>query len=129
MDFILDYSKWICGNPDLNNNLENCNGNGTTSLENEKGYMCCLGQFCKQLKPDLDILGYSTPEEINEVIPYLSYLSLDNNDFKNYIYDTDFSSKAIYINDNQETSVEEKIKLLTKLCLEYNHTLTVINKK
>lgn len=116
--FVLDYSKWRCGNTTLTK--KNKLGTGFTQLLNTDGYMCCLGQFCNQLgvpKTKLKWVGH--PKQLRMKVDYL----IDSDD-----QSTQLTNKAVSINDEPSTSVELKITLLTKLFKEYGITLKVINK-
>lgn len=122
---ILDYSKWRCGD-----NGENKLGDGNTALLNDKGFMCCLGQFGLQLKPDLkedDILGKGEPQDAKIEIPLLSYMESDGYDGSCYYQSTKLTDKAIKINDATDTTPVEKIYLLSKLFLQYECEIEVIN--
>lgn len=122
-ELTLDRSKWICGSPNYNFTTLNCLGKGNVLLLNEEGYMCCLGQFALELGATMSqIYGMGAP---STVIDFNNDLLIDNNN-TNHL-DSTFSLKAININDDQRTTVEEKIELLTQLCNEYDIKLKVIN--
>lgn len=104
---ILDESKWRCGA--ASPSKENKRGKGITKLENKEGYMCCLGQFCKQLTPKKDILDFCEPRELNVKISLLATGSRYNID------NTKFSNTAMSINDNEGTSVNQKVSKLRAL--------------
>lgn len=119
----LDVEKWRCGV-----NGKNKLGEGETLLINDKGFMCCLGQFALQLgEPKVDIEGWGTPvkaaKDAEKLIPFLT--EENEGEFIN----SDFSTKAMVINDGYKTTPQEKIKLLTDLCAENGIQLEVINKE
>lgn len=111
----LDYSKWRCGDNDINRL-----GEGKTLLLNDRGYMCCLGQFSLQFGcSKTEIKGVSFPYGLGKRIPLLTDHSGSH---------TEFSRKAVSINDNLETTPEEKISLLRKLLKGKGIRLVVKNK-
>jgi len=116
--FVLDYSKWRCGDNGINKL-----GKGKTELLNTSGFMCCLGQFSIQLGCEKkEIKGRLTPRDINKPIRLLSYKK------DNWIENTNFSGNAIKINDNENTTPLGKIVLLRKLLAKHKLGLRVINK-
>lgn len=113
----LDYSKWRCGDISQDNSL----GKADTQLLNEDGYMCCLGQFSLQLGcKEEQILSQFEPDSTGIYIPFLT----TKRDKRN----TDLSNKAIEINDDPETTPEEKISLLRKFLNGKGIRLVVKNK-
>lgn len=105
---ILDEATWRCGKDTSNPN--NRRGKGSTRLENEEGFMCCLGQFSNQLKKGLNIKNNYYPASTGKYIPFLT------RKLKSELYvDTKLSRKAISINDNQDTSIFKKVKELRSL--------------
>jgi hypothetical protein len=121
-ELILDKSKWICGSP-LSQTVKegNWNGDGVTELYNKLGFMCCLGQFSKQLNKeitDLFLLGKGNPAELGMHLPPLT---------DDIGHPSLLTARAININDNIDTTVKEKIKLLKALFKEHGYTIKVIN--
>lgn len=109
---ILDYSKWRCGGDG-----ENKLGDGYTELLNKYGFACCLGQFSLQLGLyEDDILGRGEPCECNTDIP----LFVED--------DGVFVMRAININDDSDTTPEEKIEDIRDLLNGKGIELEVINK-
>lgn len=125
----LDYSTWRCGG---NKNSENILGEGPTQLLNGKGYMCCLGQFSLQLDEELepkDIITKGDPADIQKNIFGLVDMREDDWQEDDYIYlNSALSSNAIEINDNEETTPEQKIEKLKELFSSYDFEIDVINK-
>lgn len=104
---MLDEATWRCGKEsDYQNNKR---GSGSTELENNKGFMCCLGQFSNQLKEDLYIKNKMFPSSTNRHIPFLT------RKIGGYYIDTKLSDKAIGINDDENTTVFEKVRKLRSL--------------
>jgi hypothetical protein len=119
---ILDYSKWRSGGKGPNRV-----GKGDTLLLNDEGFMCCLGQFCKQLNPlitDDTILNRGTPGGLREDIPLLNV----NIGISSFHTETVLSQEAIKINDDYNSSSEEKIEELKSLFLQHKIEIEVINK-
>lgn len=118
---VLDYSKWRCGAYNESNKL----GDGTTSLENERGFMCCLGQFTPQLIADkskkLNLLNKMKPHSLECEIKLLTVQG------ENYTQDTLLSKRAMEINDCTESSPQLKIEQLKALFLEEGYYIDVIN--
>lgn len=109
----LDIKTWRSGGSGKNRV-----GCGTTTLLNKEGYMCCLGQFCKQvgLKDD-DILMRSSPDELEHKVNTLNRKG-DN---------SQFSLDAMEINDDEGTTPSQKVKKLQSLCKKYNRKLVIKN--
>jgi hypothetical protein len=120
---ILDYSKWRSGGDD-----ENKVGEGRVALLNKRGFMCCLGQWCQQLGvKDENLLDNGEPQELNQGIK--PFVSNENELYEEPCYkNTRLSDKAIAINDNPETTPEQKIEELTELLMKEGILLEVINK-
>lgn len=90
-------------------------GLGVTFLKNNQGFMCCLGQFAKQLGvKDECLLGVAILKDLSVNIPDL----LNN---------TRWCDEAIDINDIENTSVKERIKNLKKHCKKNDIELTLVN--
>lgn len=124
MKLILDYSRWRCG---LYGNHKL--GRGNTQLKNPEGFYCCLGLFTPQLTPSVteeDILEMATPEGISHKIEKeVPELTERNEEFE--WRNTKLAVRAISINDNEETTPEEKIEALKELFAEAGHEIEVIN--
>ena len=103
IEVVIDRSKWrtgYCG--------KNRTGEGDIRLLNNEGYKCCLGFICGRLKKG--IKDFFAPNELDYVVKDLSHKDIDG-----CIYDTDLTEKAIEINDNSDTTPQEKEKELKKL--------------
>lgn len=119
MKLILDYSKWRCGGTGINRL-----GKGETALANEEGFYCCLGLFSPQLNSQItleDMISMGEPSDINKHIPHLNKVS------EVFRANTELSKDAIYINDGELTTPEEKIQLLKELFLKQGLEIEVIN--
>ena len=122
----LQKSKWICGKPIYNTISSNCLGDGDTQLLNKEGFMCCLGQFSLQEGATKEqILDANIPSSLNVLFSPLLVTAGRNPGMGN-LYNTPFSTRAMYINDDQRTTIEKKISELTVLCKEYEIELEVI---
>lgn len=138
--YVLDVSKWRCGMD--SNNPQNRLGVGRTFLLNGEGYSCCLGQFAAQ---KLRKKGKSR-ESANTLIGSHSELSgparLANRLGANYdpnmvvftrrryhqsLYHTDLANDLIKINDDEHTSVRDKLQRIRATLKANGHTLRVIN--
>jgi hypothetical protein len=117
--FVLDVSKWRCGGGTTSGVRL---GKGDTALLNEFGYMCCLGQFCKQEGlPEIDLIEIGEPYELEKEVPLLTLLNEDG-----YI-NSAFSKKAMDINDDECTTVLQKINQLRELFATVDIELEVVN--
>lgn len=123
---ILDYSTWRCGGERDTDKYKL--GVGDTQLLNGYGYMCCLGQFSLQLKPELtksEILNKAFPEDLGYEIDMLTSPDFD---YEAGYRNTSLSDDAADINDRTETTPEEKIQELKVLFLLEGYEIDVINK-
>lgn len=127
----LDCAKWRCGDDGPFKV-----GKGPVALLNEQGFMCCLGQWCEQLGADKAmLLKKGEPAEIDQRIPFFTeeLLEGEEDDYEEHetrIYyksDKRFVGDAIGINDNPDSSPQEKIKALKELLAEEGVELVVIN--
>lgn len=135
-ELILDYSKWRCGDDG-----ENKVGSGTTALLNDQGFMCCLGQWCQQLgAPDNELLNNGEPQEVKTAIDLFVEVEKHNYEYfcherGEYVSEEIIDGKCgntlagdcITINDNADTTAQEKITQLTELLAQNGITLKVIN--
>ena len=116
MELILDYKKWSCGNGPFWQDkapAKNRHGVGKTSLHNEKGYSCCIGQFMKQeghtasfLKgkgAPYDCKLHEHPNKPRSTFTKKSFISLDN---------STLAENAMKINDDENTTIAQKITQL-----------------
>jgi hypothetical protein len=120
----LNYSKWRCGDTGYNQL-----GMGHTALLNHEGYMCCLGQFCLQLKPAIkedEIFEEFMPSDLEIHIPLLTKKKGEKSSI--YYISTEFSETAMSINDDSHTTPTIKINKLRSLLKKYKYNLRVINK-
>lgn len=147
--YVLDVSKWRCGMD--SNNPKNRLGIGRTFLLNGVGYSCCLGQFAAQ---KLRKKGKSR-ESANTLIGSLGELispanlacslgaiydpnmvvdrrwspqdSLTTDPIFGVYYHTDLANDLIKINDDEHTSVRDKLQRIRATLKANGHTLRVIN--
>lgn len=121
-ELILDYSKWRCGYT-TPSECKHQLGEGPVRLLNEKGFSCCIGQFCAQSGVDASLLlDRSSPADVPVDINLFN-MSIDNSAYQ----DSALTEDCIIINDDPETSPEVKIKLLTNRLAKEGIALTVIN--
>jgi len=124
---IIDRSKWRTGGDDFDET------HGETHLLNHRGNMCCLGFYCLQIGEisKNEILGIGLPEDLNVVDVYNdAMLKLVH---KVNLRNTDFTSRAISINDAKVLSNEQREKEIIEhfkqidvdviFTGEYNHKL------
>ena len=117
----LDYEKWRSGRDG-----EHKTGYGKTQLKNKDGFLDANGQFilqvCKKIKA-IDLRGckYLKDEKHGVILPF-SY-----RDTYGYGLSTTFTDIQD-INDDQNTTPEEKICLIRKVLASKNYQLEVINK-
>lgn len=117
----LNFKKWRCGR-DGGKNV--AHGEGWTRLLNIQGYMCCLGQFSTQLNPKVtrdNILECSSPCSLSNPIPILSKTHFGD------IENTSLSNKSIEINDDDNTSIDQKIKSLKTLFRTKGYKINITN--
>ena len=120
MEFILDYSKWRCGLSSEENSL----GEGDTLLCNAQGFMCCLGQFSLQVDKTLkqeDLLCVGMPSSLYRPIEGFSSQGEQGS------ASTPLAASAVTINDDRDTTPQQKIKLLKTLFEKEGHTIQIIN--
>lgn len=123
---ILDYSNWRSGGSEGSPVTENIVGKGSTQMLNDEGFMCCLGQFAPQLNCDVKFEGMRGTGEPcdNGLIKLLTI----NDDDDGIVENTQLSTDAMDINDDNETTPEKKIVLLKALFATNNCEIEVINK-
>lgn len=123
MKYILDVSKWRCGEGDEKENKTNNLGFGQTELLNDEGYMCCLGQFAKQVGvSDSSLKGNAVPSDVGFV-----YDETFVEEIVTGYKDKSLANILMNINDNEDTSIEEKIQLIKEELEECGHSLKVVN--
>jgi hypothetical protein len=126
---VLDKSKWICGQPEWNKSANKHMGKGLTKFLNEQGYMCCLGQFSKQLNSDVTdymLMGACSPHGLNCNFGVRIDSLMEPIENGEYI-NSELASQAITINDSTKTTVNKKIKELKELFSQYNYEIEVVN--
>lgn len=129
--FVLDFSTWRCGR---NGNTGRSTGKGETFLLNSEGFSCCLGQVYLQkgVEPS-ELIEKYTPQSLYTLEHILKDTEGAKNDFliimddNGYVTDSYFACRAININDDTGTSLEEKLFNLDKLFTSHNIEFSVIN--
>lgn len=115
---ILDYSKWRCGEDGPNKV-----GEGPVRLLNPEGFSCCLGQWCHQLGATKEeTINKWEPDEIMTLVPLFAHYE---DDVKR---SNRLSDECIHVNDDPDTTPEEKIEKLKKRLAKEGIELEVINK-
>jgi hypothetical protein len=125
--FYLNYKRWVCGQSGVNNGVNRL-GLGDSMLLNKEGYMCCLGQYSEQCKIDKKaLIGTACPDNINidGPIPGLTVKDEDGNGFG--FRNTKLAELAMEINDDNYTTVAEKIKKLKSLFSKNHIKLKLMN--
>ena len=122
---VLDYSKWHSGG---NAECPNKVGKGRVALLNEKGFSCCLGQWIIQLgAPEEMLKDMGEPGELRCVYePFNKPRAYEYGEICE-TRNTPLTNACININDDPETTPEEKISLLTLELKKHNIELEVIN--
>jgi hypothetical protein len=120
----IDVLKWRTGD-----NSQFKTGEGNTELLNTRGYMCCLGFMCIQSGLEgKDILHFGEPGELNKQVPNLNrFIPSDEYDNEGYYDNSCLSDAAITINDDNKTSITEKMTKLTNLFGEHGIIIKFIN--
>lgn len=124
MKFVIDRSKWRCGNDDGH-------GIGNTKLRNEKGFMCCLGMISKQAGcSNYVISGKYEPRELRsknnlKKLVSVGLIEFDKDDFE--FVNSELSLEAMDINDHANYTDEEREKKLSELFIKYGHELEFID--
>jgi hypothetical protein len=119
--FTLDYAKWICGSP-LSHKLneETTAGRGATSLLNEEGYMCCLGQFSAQCgMPEPLLLNVGMPTALTEMRAQTPSTF--------FLHSISRACQFSNINDSHITSITEKVRRIGEELAKHGYKLTIKN--
>ena len=116
MKYIIDRSKWVCGD------YESLGG---SMLLNNQGRMCCLGQVCKQEGVDDSLMeGRPSPESLNDDTKRMNgeigWLVVDN---LGYQVDSDITFKMMKVNDSKDISQTERELELTRLAATAGHEM------
>lgn len=116
MKFRINRKKWRCGLNSINKK-----GEGPTLLLNSQGYMCCLGQICKQLKTP-NIIGCHCPVQLRTKV-----LTLTKKDEDGYWENTELAKSAMNINDDDTINNETREKELISLFSKWKHKVEFYN--
>ena len=131
MKFRIDRSKWRSGGA-INAGKETV-GLGKTKMLNEQGFMCCLGQCCKQMgltDRQLENAFYPSgcgwnKDKVEDDNPFVTVYGKE----VRYLADTRLSSAAWEINDSLRFNTEEREEKLIDLFKEHGHELEFYGKK
>jgi len=130
--FTLDISTWRCGGDGEGTPRENKLGrNATTLYDPITGKMCCIGQFSLQSNPEIKKVDLA-----DKLFPECVYTSKSNgpvhipllND-KYGIDSTKLVNRATSINDNEKTTIKQKIASLRSIFGKKGVNIRVINEK
>ena len=121
--FTIDCNTWRCGD-DGKYKL----GEGNTTLLNNEGFMCCLGQVALQLDVhEADLLGKGEPDQLDIDIELLTIRYNSDEEELSIIANSELSSDAMRINDSTESTVSQKMKDLKELFNDNGYDLEFIN--
>lgn len=131
----LDYDVWRCGwvtqeHAKKEGLEDNVVGDGDTMLLNDKGKMCCLGQFCEQSGIDREFLLHRTdPRETGDTQDLIFVEELAEKSFyeESELINSKLTVQAVSINDNFDTSVSRKAYELKKLFKEHGYSIELVN--
>jgi hypothetical protein len=110
---VIDRAKWRTGG-----SSRHSTGAGDTMLENDGGYMCCLGFCIKALGDTYQTMGYSHPADLQVLLPGLTQLPDDYDDYVDFhpeVENTSLAGAAIEINDSGYESASTKERRLLEL--------------
>lgn len=122
MKFTIDRSRWRCGDEG-----DNAVGIGPTMLVNSKGYMCCLGFVCEQLGFNKSLISLRG-DPADALLEHAMLTTKFNDDLGSHYDNSDLCNLAIEINDNSDTTPQEKEKLLIELFEKYHHEIEFVGK-
>lgn len=126
MNYELDMKVWRCGGDEFGTNGL---GSGETAMLNDQGYMCCLGQFAAQAGVGKSyLLGQVDPSTVGDALRDAKKKWRYDDSFlngENFI--SHLASNLIHINDDDNTTPEQKIVLLRNELEAHGHTLSVID--
>lgn len=121
--FTIDCNTWRCGD-----NGKYKLGEGNTTLLNNEGFMCCLGQVALQLDVhEADLLGKGEPDQLDIDIELLTIRYNGDEEELSIIANSELSSDAMRINDSTESTVSQKMKDLKELFNDNGYDLEFIN--
>lgn len=128
MELILDFETWRAGGGTIYQSHENKIGEGRTELCNKEGFMCCLGQWALQSGFDQgQVMGNDEPADLSNQQREVFEKFSSYNENKGGYCNTKLSDDCMTINDDNSTTYQEKIRLLTERLAKEDITLTVIN--
>jgi len=97
---------------------------GITKLENMQGFSCCLGFVCRAEGYDTKGGRYYYPSSLGVVIPGLTVKASDL--LLNY-KDTDLSTQAANINDDEKITNTQREYRLRKLFREHSESRWILS--
>ncbi len=122
--FTLDFKNWVSGSDKTKF------GDGGSQMQNEKNYMCCLGQFSCQLDPKANLALGGTPEDIEYTIPLAEnpFVKKVDNSYRDSS-DTNLSRDCVSINDSYQLNTLERAKRITKRMEKEGFKVKIVNDK
>lgn len=119
-EFVIDRSQWRCGGT----NDSGC-GFGPTSLLNDHGFMCCLGQIARQLGWGCEnIKGCGCPSDV-----ILSGKKVNKKILlSGFEEDSEFANVAMTINDDPKITQRTREKRLIALGKKHGLQIKFIGK-
>lgn len=121
MKTIVNCKTWRAGGSPFGNSTNTC-GYGSTYLLNNLGQSCCLGFAELQNGRSVnEIVDICTPASLN--YQERDYLQIITNSLCN----SKLAVKAVDVNDDSETSILQKINLLTNIFKDFGHEIEFDN--
>lgn len=140
MKYQLELTKWRCGlNEDIlvPRNLEETLGRmnlgrGPTSMKNNIGYSCCLGQFAEGKVSEDALKGGNAPGSVSRISRtrydpvFLEEQSQEHPHGGVFWNNNRLGVAMMNANDAKDTTVREKIKTIRNLLANEKHELEVL---
>lgn len=122
----LDISKWRCGGNRGTDLITGLYTDQDTLMINEQGNMCCLGQFSIQFGAD----PKNAPKPTATPAGLAPTFGLYDENFILQIgsgySNKDYTMSLMTINDNKDSTIEQKVESITSVLSAHGHTLNVI---
>jgi len=123
-EFTITRKTWRSGGEDINKH-----GEGLTSLLNDQGQMCCLGQIAKQIGFD-NIQGEAEPCQLplKRLDPEGECLLIrleneeDHYEYEDY-FNSEFSLELMSINDDENIDIIERERQIIEAAAKFKVTI------
>lgn len=124
--YVLDVSTWRCGGA---GESPNALGKGMTRMENDSGFLCCLGQFSKRYTTKAQRMFALSPRDVGMGMKkiYDPAFVEKSKSVKGVFSNTPLARSLIAVNDNDTISVRCKISRIRGLLMNHGHSLRVLN--